>query len=57
MKTPSGKKFLVEAVSPKVLIWRFDKAINWWFTKGNAKSIAWRQIKVFAPGRSRVSVG
>jgi len=45
MKTPSGKKFLVEAVSPKVLIWRFDKAINWWFTKGNAKSIAWRQIK------------
>lgn len=45
INTPAQKKFLVEAIEPKVVAWRLDKAMESWLKEGvGAKRICWRQL-------------
>lgn len=45
INTPSGVKFLVEAIQPQVIAWRLDKAMDAWLNPENTIQTVWRQLR------------
>ena len=48
VNTPANKKFLVEAINPKVVVWRLDKAMESWLNHESrvGQRVAWRKLNV-----------
>ena len=52
IETPRGLKFLLEAVSPKVMAWRLETALNYWMSpEAKTPYIMYRKLSVSYPPR------
>ena len=47
VETPSGIKYLVEAVAPSVIAWRLTEAIDYWMSSvASTERVVWRRLEV-----------
>lgn len=44
VNTPRRIKFLVEAVEPRVLAWKLEKAMESWLAPGECERVVWRRL-------------